>query len=77
MFPVESCPRLRSFRNSLNEKIDLTLSAIRDALKRAVALKDQSEQAVSQTVSSLSARLSAVKEIRAELLHYRQQAESL
>ena len=67
----------RSFRKSLNEKTDLTLSAIRDALKRAVALKDQSEQEVSQTVSNLSARLCAVEEIRAELLGYRQQAESL
>jgi hypothetical protein len=44
-------------------RIDLTLSAIRNALKRAVALKDQSEQEVSQTVSILSARLSAVEEI--------------
>jgi translation elongation factor EF-Tu-like GTPase len=61
----------RSFRKSLNEKIDLTLGAIRDALNRAVALKDQSEVKVSQTVSDLSARLAAVEDIRARLLDYR------
>jgi hypothetical protein len=67
----------RSFRKSLNEKIDLTLGAIRDALKRAVALKDQSEVEVSQTVSDLSVRLSAVEEIRARLHEYRRAVEML
>jgi hypothetical protein len=67
----------RSFRKTLNEKIDLTLGAIRDALKRAVALKDQSEVEVSQTVSDLSVRLSAVEEIRARLHEYRRAVEML
>ena len=67
----------RKFRKDLNDKIDLTLSAIRDALKRAVALKDQSEQEVSQTLTNLSGRLSVIEKIRAELLHYRRQVESL
>ena len=67
----------RSFRKSLNEKIDMTLEAIRDALKRAVALKDQSQVAVSRAVSDLSARLSAVEEIRAKLLEYRRGVEML
>jgi hypothetical protein len=67
----------RSFRKSLNDKVDLTLGAIRDALNRAVALKDQSEVEVSQTVSNLSARLSAVEEIRAKLLEYRRMVEML
>ncbi|NVM21584.1 MAG: dynamin family protein [Desulfobacterales bacterium] len=61
----------RSFRKSLNDKIDFALVAIRDALNRAAALKDQNEVEVSQTVSDLSARLSAVEEIRVKLLDYR------
>jgi hypothetical protein len=67
----------RSFRKSLNDKIDITLGAIRDALNRAAALKDQSEVEVSQTVSDLSARLSAVEEIRAKLLDYRRMVKML
>jgi len=67
----------RSFRKNLNEKIDLTLQAIRAALNRAVALKDQSEVRVSETVSDLSARLSAVEEIRAKLFEYRGELEIL
>jgi len=67
----------RKFRKDLNDKIDLSLSAIRDALKRAVALKDQSEQQVSQTLTNLSGRLSVIEKIRAELLDYRRQVESL
>jgi ribosome biogenesis GTPase A len=67
----------RSFRKSLNDKIGLTLGAIRDALNRAAALKDQSEVEVSQTVSELSARLSGVEEIRARLLDYRGMVEML
>ena len=65
------------FRKTLNDKIDLTLGAIREALQRAVALKDQSEIEMSQTVSDLSARLSAVEEIRAQLLDYRRMVEVL
>ncbi|MBN1842281.1 MAG: dynamin family protein [Deltaproteobacteria bacterium] len=67
----------RKFRKDLNDKIDLTLSAIRDALKRAVALKDQSEQQVSQTLTNLSGRLSVIEKIRVELLDYRRQVQSL
>jgi hypothetical protein len=66
-----------TFRRSLNEKIDVTLSTIRDALKRAVSLKDKSEEEVSQTVSCLSTRLSSVREIRSQLLDYREQVEAL
>jgi hypothetical protein len=67
----------RSFRKDLNEKIDMTLDAIRDALKRAVALKDQSQVDVSRTVSDLSARLSAVEEIKMRLHAYRRESEML
>jgi small GTP-binding protein len=67
----------RSCRTGLNDKIDLTLGAIRDALNRAAALKDQSEVEISQTVSDLSARLSAVEEIRAKLLDCRRMVEML
>ena len=67
----------RNFRKSLDEKIDLTLGAIRDALSRAVEIKDESEVEVSQAVSDLSARLFAVEEIRARLLEYRRGVEML
>jgi hypothetical protein len=67
----------RGFQKTLNDKIDLTLGAIREALRRAVALKDQSEIEMSQTVSDLSARLSAVEEMRAQLLDYRRMVELL
>ncbi|MBA2849604.1 hypothetical protein G4V39_08420 [Thermosulfuriphilus ammonigenes] len=67
----------RDFRRRLNEKIDLTLSAIREALQRAMALKSQSEQKVSETLSNLSARLAAVEEIRRELFGYQKEVETL
>jgi len=38
---------------------------------------DQNKQEVSQTLTNLSGRLSVIEKIRAELLDYRQQAESL
>jgi small GTP-binding protein len=67
----------KEFRKSLNEKTDLTLSGIRDALQRAMGLKSQSEQHVSEKLSELSTRISAIDDIRAGLIHYRQQAEAL
>jgi len=67
----------RDFRKSLNEKIDLTVLTIREALQRAVSLKDKSETEVSQTVSQLSARLTAVEKLRSELLRYQKQVEQL
>ncbi len=67
----------KDFRKSLNEKTDLTLSGIREALNRAMGLKSQSEQLVSETLSELSTRLSAIDEIRAKLIRYREQAEEL
>jgi hypothetical protein len=67
----------RDFRKSLNDKIDLTLEAIRDALTRAIGLRDQSQVEVSQAVSDLSARLSAVEAIRARLYAYRGELEML
>jgi hypothetical protein len=67
----------RNFRKGLDEKIDLTLGAIRDGLSRAVAIKDQNEVEVSQTVSDLSARLFAVEEMRVRLLEYRRGVEML
>ena len=67
----------RQFKKSLNDKIDLTLSTIREALNRAVALKDQSEKEVSQTLSTLSARLSDVEVIRGKLHSFQQQAAVL
>ena len=42
-----------------------------------MALKSQSEQKVSETLSSLSARLAAVEEIRRELFGYQKEVENL
>ncbi len=67
----------RKFQKSLDEKADLTLSTIREALQRAVALKDRSETEVSATLSHLDERLSAIERIRSRLAEYRQMAESL
>ncbi|MCK7512401.1 MAG: hypothetical protein MZV70_55755 [Desulfobacterales bacterium] len=44
----------RKFQKSLSEKTELTLSTIREALKRAIALKDRNETEVSATLSQLT-----------------------
>ncbi len=67
----------RRFQRSLEEKADLTLSTIREALRRAVALKEQSETQVSATLSHLNERLSAIERIRNRLAEYRELAETL
>jgi GTPase Era involved in 16S rRNA processing len=66
----------RKFQKSLSEKTELTLSTIREALKRAIALKDRNETEVSATLSHLSTRLSAAEQIRERLAAYRNQAEN-
>ena len=65
------------FKKTLNEKIDLTILTIRKALNRAVALKDQSEQEVSQTLSKLSDQLSNVEEIRKKLFSFQKDVSVL
>ena len=67
----------RQFRKTLNEKIDLTVSTIREALNRAMALKDQSEKEVSQTLSKLSDRLSNVEDIRKKLFSFQKDVSVL
>jgi GTPase Era involved in 16S rRNA processing len=67
----------RQFRKTLNEKIDLTISTIREALNRAMALKDQSEKEVSQTLSKLSDRLSNVEKIRNQLFSFQKDVSVL
>ena len=67
----------RKFQKSLSEKTELTLSTIREALKRAIAHKDRNETEVSETLSQLSTRLSAAEQIRERLTAYRNQAENL
>ena len=67
----------RNFKKALNEKIDLTVSTIREALNRAMALKDQSEKEVSQTLSTLSDRLSNVEEIRNQLYSYQKDVSAM
>jgi GTP-binding protein EngB required for normal cell division len=67
----------RKFQKSLSEKTELTLSTIRDALQRAIALKDLSETEVSATLSQINTRLSAAEQIRERLAVYRNQAENI
>lgn len=67
----------RKFQKSLSEKTELTLSTIREALMRAIALKDRSENEVSATLSQLTTRLSTAEQIRERLAAYRNQAENI
>jgi GTPase Era involved in 16S rRNA processing len=57
-----------SFKKTFNEKIDMMLSTIREALDRSVDLKNKSETDVSQTLSTLSGHLSQIDQIT-ETLH--------
>jgi tRNA U34 5-carboxymethylaminomethyl modifying GTPase MnmE/TrmE len=67
----------RKFQKSLSEKTELTLSTIREALKRAIALKNRNETEVSATLSQLTTRLSTAEQIRERLAAYRNQAENI
>ncbi len=67
----------KNFKKRLNEKVDLTLATIREALGRAVALKNENEQEVSSTLSLLSARLSDVDAVKEQLFRFQAQANSL
>ncbi len=67
----------RKFQKSLDEKAGLTLSTIREALQRAVALKDRSETEVTATLSHLDERLLFIERIRGRLAQYRALAEAL
>ncbi len=67
----------KNFKKRLNEKVDLTLATIREALGRAVALKNENEQEVSSTLSLLSARLSDVDAVKEQLFRFQSQANSL
>jgi GTPase Era involved in 16S rRNA processing len=67
----------RNFKKTLNEKIELTVSTIREALNRAMALKDQNEKEVSQTLSKLSDRLSNVEEIRDKLFSFQKEVSGM
>jgi ribosome biogenesis GTPase A/polyhydroxyalkanoate synthesis regulator phasin len=59
----------RDFESRLNEKLDATLTGIRQALERASFLKRQSESEVAANVSRLEERLSEVDRLRNELLN--------
>jgi hypothetical protein len=66
-----------SFKKTFNEKIDMMLSTIREALDRSVALKKKSETDVSQTLSVLSDRLSEIDRINETLHGLHQQTASM
>ena len=67
----------RSFKNNFNEKIDLMLMTIREALNRSISLKDKSEQDVSRTLTALSDHLSDIDGINKKLKMLRQDTELL
>jgi hypothetical protein len=67
----------RKFQMALSEKTELTLSTIREALNRAIALKNRNEAEITHTLNQLTMRLSATEQIRDKLMAFRDQAEKL
>ncbi len=67
----------RSFKNTFNEKIDLILSTIREALNRSMTLKDKSEQDVSHTLTVLSDHLSEIDKLDEKLRSLKQETDLL
>jgi hypothetical protein len=67
----------RKFQKALSEKTELTLTTLRDALNRAMALKDRNETEISTTLSRLTEQLSVAEQIRERLAAYRDQTDGL
>ncbi|MGC8491642.1 MAG: dynamin family protein [Syntrophobacteraceae bacterium] len=59
---------IRDFQNSLNEKIDLTLSGIRISFEKALALHQAGKITVEKSLGELSRKLDSISAIHAELL---------
>ena len=67
----------RKFQEALSEKTELTLTTIREALNRAIALKDRNETVITTTLNQLTVRLSVTEQLRDKLMVFRDQAEKL
>ena len=65
------------FQMALSEKTELTFSTIREALNRAIALKNRNEAEITHTLNQLTMQLSATEQIRDKLMAFRDQAEKL
>ncbi len=61
---------MKDFQNSLNEKIDLTLSGIRISFQKAIALHREGESNVEKNLGELTEKLGSIALIRSELLNY-------
>ncbi len=59
---------IRDFRNSLTEKIDITLSGIRISFEKALALHPAGKINVEKSLGDLSRKLDSISAVRAELL---------
>ena len=59
---------IRDFQNSLNEKIDLTLSGIRISFEKALALHQEGEINVEKSLGELSVKLTSISSVHSELL---------
>ncbi len=59
---------IRDFQNSLNEKIDLTLSGIRISFEKALALHQAGTINVEKSLGELSQKLDSISAIHSELL---------
>ncbi|MGC9196432.1 MAG: dynamin family protein [Syntrophobacteraceae bacterium] len=59
---------IRDFQNSLNEKIDLTLSGIRISFEKALSLHQAGKINVAKSLGELSQKLDTISDIHSELL---------
>ncbi|MGC9966185.1 MAG: dynamin family protein [Syntrophobacteraceae bacterium] len=60
---------MKDFQNSLNEKIDYTLTGIRGSFQKAVALHRAGKDDVEKSLGELSEKLGSIAGIQAELLN--------
>ncbi|NOY68840.1 MAG: hypothetical protein GXP53_05020 [Deltaproteobacteria bacterium] len=67
----------RKFKTTLNNKIELTLETIRQALNRAVDIKDKSELEMDETLAALTSRISEISSIRNDLSELKKRADRL
>lgn len=61
---------IRDFQNSLNEKIDLTLSGIRISFEKALSLHQEGKINMEKSLGELSLKLDSISSIHSELLSY-------
>lgn len=62
---------MNDFRNSLNEKIDLTLAGIRISFQKATSLHREGRENVEKSIDELAGKLGFIAGIRSDLMKYR------